>query len=545
VAHIGEEFRFGLVGFLGALLLLGVFPGEFGKLAGLPLQFGLRAFQVDHIGGEPQVIVDQALLMLLDLGDVGADRDIAAVLGAPLANIEPGVVLELYLEGARAGHCGVVSDAAAQLGHAADFGERLVGCAGYHRRVRQLVQALEVRVAQHEAVFGVPQHEGFGNGLDRIAQPQVRLDAAFGEAALFGDVDRDADQVMAAVAMGGDQFAAHPQPDPVPGGMLHAERAIDLIDFAAHQLVGQLQEIDVLGLHQSVHLAEGEQVAAALQPQHGEHRLRPENPAARQIPVPQSAAAAVERGVDAPAHGVVDQVAFPRAARLPVEGEAENQHDKAGGGRERNLQRGVGAPQRFDTLLHDDDAARQRGDGVLDRHGPMPIRQRQFRDDVLRRLRGLDRIEQDVGRHHRIFAGEFRENALPVAADHDLAARCDPPGRHQRRQQQLQLAGDRVAILMHRPDAFDPLGQHIRQRGDLSLHRSLLLPGLIRDLHERADADGSEEGDDEGGDGPAQHGFCDQQALISGLRDRLCQSLDRIGLDTRARNVRTRHAFAP
>ena len=72
--------------------------------------------------------------------------------------------------------------------------------------------------------------------------------------------------------------------------------------------------------------------------------MRPEDAPAREVPVPQSAAAAVERGVDAAAHGVVDQVGLARARRLPVEGEAEDQQHEAGGGRERDGQRGVGAP---------------------------------------------------------------------------------------------------------------------------------------------------------------------------------------------------------
>jgi hypothetical protein len=35
------------------------------------------------------------------------------------------------------------------------------------------VQALEMRIAEHEAVFRVPQHEGFRDGLDGVAQPQI------------------------------------------------------------------------------------------------------------------------------------------------------------------------------------------------------------------------------------------------------------------------------------------------------------------------------------------------------------------------------------
>ena len=102
VAHIGEEFGFGLVGFLGAVFLLGIFFGEIGKFDGLPFELGLRALQVDHGGAQAKVVVDQFLFVLLDAGDVGSDRDVAAVLGAALADMQPAAVVELRLEGARA-----------------------------------------------------------------------------------------------------------------------------------------------------------------------------------------------------------------------------------------------------------------------------------------------------------------------------------------------------------------------------------------------------------------------------------------------------------
>ena len=56
-----------------------------------------------------------------------------------------------------------------------------------------------MRVAEHQAVFRVPQHEGFRDGLDRVAQPQVGLHGFLGEALLLGDVDGDADQVQAGI----------------------------------------------------------------------------------------------------------------------------------------------------------------------------------------------------------------------------------------------------------------------------------------------------------------------------------------------------------
>ena len=51
---------------------------------------------------------------------------------------------------------------------------------------------------KHQAVLRVPEHEGFGDGLDRVAQPQVRLDRPLDQGLLLGDVDGDADEVRPA-----------------------------------------------------------------------------------------------------------------------------------------------------------------------------------------------------------------------------------------------------------------------------------------------------------------------------------------------------------
>ena len=218
-----------------------------------------------HVGAQADVVFDQLLLVLLDAGDVGADRDVAAVLGAALADVQPAAVVELRFEGARARRlrAGLLQPGA-DLRHAADLDHGLVGGAGGHRRIRQLVQALEMRIAEHEAVFRVPQHEGFRDGLDRIAQPQVGLHGLLGEALLLGDVDGDADQVQAAVGRGLAEFAAHAQPDPVAAGVLHAEALVDVVDLAGDHLVGDREQVDVVGFHQRVDLAEGEEVVAGV-----------------------------------------------------------------------------------------------------------------------------------------------------------------------------------------------------------------------------------------------------------------------------------------
>jgi hypothetical protein len=183
--------------------------------------------------------------------------------------------------------------------------------------------------------------------------------SAFDQGFLLGDVDGDADQVRTAFAVLARQLAACAQPQPAAVGMTHAKRMVDRLHLGVGHLGGDLVEIDVVLVYQRIDLAEGEQVVLRLQAEDIEHRVRPEHPAARQVPVPQSAAAAVERGVDAAAHRVVDQVGFARAGRLPMEGKAEDEHDEAGRRRQRHGQRGGRPPvgERVAAGLHDGDHA--------------------------------------------------------------------------------------------------------------------------------------------------------------------------------------------
>src|SRR5262249_26457936 len=242
---------------------------------------------------QAQIVVDQLLLVLLDAGNVGADRNVTAVLCAAFADVQPASIVELGLEGACAGDlAGAFLVTGADLRHAADLDHGLIGGAGDDGGVRQLVQLLEVRVAEHEAVAGVPQHEGLGNGFDGVAQPQVGLDGLLGKALLLGDVDGNPDQVQPAFVGAATEFAADPQPDPVPAGMLHAEGLVDVIEVAGDEPIGNGKQVNVVGLHQGVDLAEGQEVAARVEAEHREHRLRPENPSAGEIPVPQAATAA-------------------------------------------------------------------------------------------------------------------------------------------------------------------------------------------------------------------------------------------------------------
>jgi hypothetical protein len=191
-----------------------------------------------------------------------------------------------------------------------------------NRAVRQVVQLLEVGVAQHQTVLRIPQHEGFRDGLDRVAQANVGRHRLLHQLLLLGHIDGDADEVQARLIGVARDLAARPQPHPLAVRMAHAEIMIDRLGLTVGELGRNLVELDVVRMDERVDLAERQQFVARVEPENREHRMRPEDAAAREIPVPQAAAAAVERGVDAPAHHVVDHVGFARARRLPVKCES-------------------------------------------------------------------------------------------------------------------------------------------------------------------------------------------------------------------------------
>ena len=118
------------------------------------------------------------------------------------------------------------------------------------RVVGQIVQLLEVGIAQHQPVVGVPQHEGFRDGLDGVAQAHVGGGGLLDQRLLLGDVDGDADQVQARLAGLAHQLAARAQPDPVAVGVAHAEVVVDGVGLGVGELGGELVELDVVGMDQ-------------------------------------------------------------------------------------------------------------------------------------------------------------------------------------------------------------------------------------------------------------------------------------------------------
>ena len=417
MAHIGEEFRFRLIGFFGAGLFGGIFLGQFRRAL-------LRGAQVRHGRHQPLLAVDQFLLVHLERGDVGADRHVAAILGAPLADVQPAAVLELRLERAGAGNSGPGGDdLVAHYRFLAGGDDRLVGCADGDGLVGQIVQLLEVGIAQHQPIIGVPQHECFRNGLDGVAQAQVGGDGFLHQVLLLGDVDGDADEMRPRFARLAYQFAARAQPDPMAVGVAHAEGVVDKGQFGVDEFGREFVKLHVVRMHQSADVAEGEQVVLALQSEDFEHRLRPEDAAAGEVPIPQAAAATVERGIDAAADGFVDDVRLARARGLPVERKAEDQHNKAGGSGQRDGERGERAPggKRGAARLHDGDLAERRLEHAHGRQRARVVGQGDFHDagagaergERLRRTEEVDQAAADGvvgggrgGRHHALRIGQ-------------------------------------------------------------------------------------------------------------------------------------------
>src|SRR5262249_31654688 len=104
----------------------------------------LREAQVGDRLHQPLLAFDQLVFVQLDRGDVGADRDVAAVLGAALADVQPAALVELRLKGAPARSLPFREGLRAN-GRLPAGGDRGVGGgAGDDGRVWQIVQRLEV-----------------------------------------------------------------------------------------------------------------------------------------------------------------------------------------------------------------------------------------------------------------------------------------------------------------------------------------------------------------------------------------------------------------
>ena len=241
---------------------------------------------------------------------------------------------------------------------------------------------------------------------------------------------------------------------------------------------------------------------------------------------------AVERGVDAAAHGVVDQIGLPRARRLPVESEAEDQHHEAGRRRQRHGKRGHRSPvgQRAARRLHHGDDAQR----VLQRphrgEGGGAVRQRDLQRagggaERGQRLRRSEHIENLATELQRIARHAGDDRAIGVADD-DRSALRRSPGRQGALQRRESATGVRSAVsagMVERDGEF--VGERLHDLAGVDDD----LAALFEHLHDGADANRYQKGDDENRDGAAQQRLGAQQPPIRGFGNRFCQPLNRIG----------------
>ena len=137
-----------------------------------------------------------------------------------------------------------------------------------------------------------------------------------------------------------------------------------------------------------------------------------------------------------------------------------------------------------------------------------------------RRGRGDDAVgvaEQDAAAER---GGAHRQRAFEQIAPRGVAAF--------RVRQPVESLGDEVGDIV---DVVDRLGDR--------------LAAVVEHLHDGADADGQQEGDDQRRHRAAQRGLGDQQPAVGGIGDRLRQTLDRIRLRGRTRRFGARHAPSP
>ena len=149
-----------------------------------------------------------------------------------------------------------------------------------------MMQFLKIRVAQDQAIIGVPQHEGFGNGLDGIAQPQIGLHRALDQRFLFGGVDGDADEMRAGFAVLTRRSQRTLSHSHLPSAWrMRKAWSIDCT-LASASWRRQFVKIDVVRMDECADFAEGQEIVLLRQAENVVHRMRPEYAAARQVPIP-------------------------------------------------------------------------------------------------------------------------------------------------------------------------------------------------------------------------------------------------------------------
>ena len=235
------------------------------------------------------------LLVFLQRGDVGADGDIAAVAGAALVDLKPAPIGEARFVGTRSTGKVAAAPRAEAPRAIARRGERVAPRAGPPRLAALIAQALIFRVAQHQPVARIPQDKSFRDRLDRVAQSLVGGRRMLGFALALGDIEGDADEARRAGLLILDNVGALAKPYPAPVGRAHAKLDVDALAAPVGRRSRDRLQSLVVRVHKALQIGDSPVAGSLLEFEKIEHRGRPMDAAARQIPRPQAATSAIER----------------------------------------------------------------------------------------------------------------------------------------------------------------------------------------------------------------------------------------------------------
>ena len=231
-----------------------------------------------------------------------------------------------------------------------------------------------------------------------------------------------------------------------------------------------------------------------------------------------------------------------------MEGEAEDEHDEAGRGREGDGEGGERAPggKRGVARLHHRDVAERRLQHAHGGQRAAVVGEGDFQHagtgtEGGERLAGAEHVDQ-ASADGGVGAGRGGDDHAVLVGQQKAAAIDGGPGRQRLRQQVLR---PRVGVLAESGRLLQALGGDIGNGIKRDHHVAQSLPAVLQQLHGGADADGGQEGDDENGNSAAEQGLRGQQPPVSRLGDRLRETLDGIGMCRRTRQAGARHGRPP
>ena len=94
----------------------------------------------------------------------------------------------------------------------------------------------------------IPQYEGFGNLVDRVAQPAIGAFGFVRHPASLGDVNGDAGEVQRLIALILHGARARPKPDPVSVPCANPEFMVEEAGVSGLQRFRQIGERSVVGM---------------------------------------------------------------------------------------------------------------------------------------------------------------------------------------------------------------------------------------------------------------------------------------------------------